>query len=217
MGLTDEYGYQAYISDKTGSSVPASSLPSVPGCTPGQCCTGVSGAGVAPDGPAGQCRPVFSVSTVGTGLGTHVVNGVAALLSTVQLDVYVQVFNDPAELTDVVGNFVLRVEPDPAGGADAANGATCLAVSPSQLADNFLGPRALVAAPDGALDTIRQVSPGPRYCFNVIPKPNTNIPATGAPQMFRAWLRMLAIKPGGGAVALGADRQIQFIVPAAVN
>ena len=217
LGVNDAYGYLAYLADKTGSGVPAASLPPAAGCAAGQCCTGIDGAGVAPDGPGGLCRPVFTVATTGAGLGTPLVNGVAAVLSSAKLDVYVQAYNHPAESIDVVNSFIQRIEPDISGGADAANGQTCLAFSPDQLGDRFSGPGALLPFPDGALDTITQATPGPRYCFNVIPKPNASVAPGAFPQTFRARLRMLAIKPGG-ALPLGfVDREIQFVVPAVVN
>ena len=212
LGANDPYGYSAYITDKTNSTVPSSAMPPAVGCAPGQCCTGVNGVGVAPDGPGGSCRLVLSANANGTGVSTSVVNGVVAVLNTVQFSVYVQAYNDPAETTDVVGNFMLKVEPDPAGGTDPATGEVCVSFPASQLADNFSGPQALVAGPDGVPDTITQVNPGPLYCFKVTPKPNTVIPQTTTEQAFRAWLRVIAIKPNG-TIVLGPDREVLFIVP----
>jgi hypothetical protein len=215
MGTSDPYGYHAYITDKTNSNVPPSAF------TGGTCNTGLSGAAVAADGPtiAGvtQCRSVFSIGTIGTGLSTSIVDGVVAVLNTVKFDVYVQAYNDAAETTDVVGNFMLKVEPDPTGGTDLVTGRVCLAFPGTQLSDYFTGPKALVAAADGVNDTIRQVNPGPLYCFNVIPKANKVIAATAYEQTFRAWLRVLAMKPTGGTFVLGPDREVNFIIPPIVN
>ena len=47
----------------------------------------------------------------------------------------------------------------------------------------------------------------------MIPKANTTIAATDSAQTFRAWLRVLAVNPGGTTLTLGPDREIQFIVP----
>jgi hypothetical protein len=213
-GSDDPYGYHAYITDMTNSNVPPSAF------TGGTCNTGVSGVSVAADGPtiAGvkQCRSVFSINTSGTGLGTAIVNGVAAVLGTAKFDVYIQAYNDPAEVIDVVGNFVLKVEPDPNGGNDPVSGAVCLPIPVQQLADNFTGPKALVVGADGVNDTITQINPAPIYCFNVTPKANSTVAATASPQIFRAWLRVQAITPNG-SIALGQDRQILFLVPGAGN
>lgn len=212
VGPNDPYGYSAYITDRTDSNVSPSAFTPGPGCVAGQCCTGVSGAGVTPDGPGGSCRSVWSVSTSGTGLSTSIVNGVVALLDTSRFNVYVQAYNDPAETIDVVSTFILKVEPDPAGGIDPVTGEACVSFPASQLADNFIGPKALVAGSDGVPDTIMQINPGPLYCFKVTPKPNAVIPQTTTEQAFRAWLRVLAIKPDG-TIVLGPDREILFIVP----
>ena len=167
---------------------------------------------MTPDGPSGTCRSVWSISTNGTGLGTSIVNGVVAILNTAQFDVYVLAYNDPAETTDVVGNFMLSVEPDPTGGTDPVTGEVCVTFPPEQLADNFTGPKALIAGADGVPDTITDINPAPVYCFKVTPKPNTVIPQTTTEQTFRAWLRVLAIKPDG-TITLGPDREVRFIVP----
>ena len=215
MGTYDPYGYHAYITDKTGSDVPPSSF------TGGTCNTGVSGAAVAADGPtvAGVklCRSVFSINTTGLGLGTSIVDGVVAVLNTIKFDVYVQAYNDVKETTDVVGNFMQKVEPDPTGGKDPVTGGVCVTFPSGQLADNFTGPKALVKAADGVNDTIKQVNPGSLYCFNVTPKANKVIPATTDVQTFTAWLKVLAIKPTGGTFALGSDRQVLFVVPPVLN
>jgi hypothetical protein len=142
------------------------------------------------------------------------VNGVGALLNTVKYDIYVLAYNDPAETTDVVGNFMLSVEPDPTGGSDPVTGEMCMTFPPERLADNFTGPKALVMGADGVPDTVTQTNPAPVLCFKVTPKPNTVIPPTATDQTFRAWLRVLAIKPGG-TIVLGPDRDVLFIVPAA--
>lgn len=216
MGAFDPYGFHAYITDKTNSDVPPSAFTSGPGCTAAQCCTGVGGAGVAADGPGGTCRSVFSINTTGTGLSTAIVNGVAAVVDTAKFDIYVQAYNDPTEVIDVVGAFVLKVEPDPAGGTDPVTGDVCLAIPVQQLADNFTGPKAIANGPDGVNDTITQDHPGPVYCFNVTPKANSSVAATSSMQVFRAWLRIRAITPNG-ALAFGQDREMFFLVPASGN
>jgi hypothetical protein len=211
VGVSDPYGYQAYITDKTDSNVTPENIAPAAGCAPTQCCTGVNGAGVAADGPGGSCRSVFSIPITGAGLAAAVTRGVATVLHSIKFDVYVVAQNDPAEPIDVVGNFLLKVEPDPSGGTDPASNDVCMTIPVEQLADNCTGPSCSVGS-DGTLDTILQVNPDPFYCFNVTPKANSTVPATSAAQIFRAWLRVLAIKPGGSLV-LGQDREVFFLVP----
>jgi len=215
MGPLDPYGYFAYLTDKTNSNVLPATIAHGAGCTQAQCCTGTNGAGVAPDGPGGACRAVFSIGSAGTGLGQSVINGVVAVLDSARFDIYALAYNDMAESIDVVGNFMLKVEPDASGGTDPVTAGMCVAFPPAQLGDNFTGPKAAVAAADGVNDTIGQVNAGPPYCFNIVPKANTNVAATATAQTFRAWLRVVAINPAGGTFALGPDREVLFIVPPA--
>jgi hypothetical protein len=159
---------------------------------------------------------VFSINTNGTGLGTSIVDGVYALLASIKFDVYVQAYNDAAETVDVVSAFMSKVVPDPTGGTDPSLG-TCVTFPSTQLADNFTGPKALTKAADGVSDTINQVTPGSLYCFNVTPKENTTITPKADVQTFKAWLKVLAIRPTGGTFVLGADRPVLFVVPPLVN
>ncbi|MEP6784020.1 MAG: hypothetical protein ABI983_10140 [Acidobacteriota bacterium] len=210
MGTADPYGYAAYVADMTASDVPPSAFA---GAT---CNTGVAGVAVAADGPTLDtvhlCRSVFSINTNGAGLATAVVSGVAAELAAAKLDVYAQAYNDASEFIDVVGAFMLRVEPIPAGGTDPATGNVCLTIPAQQLADNFTGPKA-IAGPDGHIDTITQVATGEIYCFAVVPKANSTVAATTAVQVFRAWIRIRAVRPNDRALVLSADREVFFLVP----
>jgi hypothetical protein len=213
VGTADPYGFLAYLTDKTGSNATAEFITRPAGCSPTQCCTGINGAGVAADGPGGACRSVYSINTNGSGgLANAIDNGVSAVLHSARFDVYVQAYSDPAESIDVVDNFMLMIEPDPDGGIDPASGSVCLTIPLDQLADNFSGPKAGAGA-DGINDTISQSDLASLYCFIVTPKANSTVPATAAPQVFRAWLRILAVKPGGSPI-LGQDRAIFFLVPA---
>ncbi len=204
------YNYMAYITDNTSSNV-------APSAFGGSCKTGVGGAAIAADGPGGLCRSVFSISTSGTGLGTSIVDGVYAILASIKFDVHVEAYNDAsAAPVDVVTDFMTKVEPMPTGGTDPMTGASCVTFPASQLADNFHTPKAVAGAGD-ILETIKQVNPGAYYCFNVVPKANTIIPATTKVQTFTAWLRVIATKPTGGTFILGADRQVLFLIPPVIN
>ena len=205
---------EAYVTDNTNSDVPTTAF----GAT-GKCATGVGGALIAADGPGGTCRSVYSINTDGTGLSTSIVNGVYAILASIKFDVYVQAYNDPAATIDVIGDFMQKVEPTPAGGTDPVTGGVCVSFPAAQLADRWVGPKALAAGTDGVWDTIKAVNPGSLYCFNVVPKANTIVTPTSSAQIFTGWLKVLAQKPAPatGTFALGTDRQVLFIVPPIVN
>jgi hypothetical protein len=210
------YGYLAYLADKTNSYVIPSAF------SGGACKTGVSGATVPADGPMvdgiRRCRMVFSINTSGTGLSTSIVDGVFALLNSIRFDVYVEAYNGPSETIDVVSAFLEKVEPKPSGGKDPVTGGTCVAFPAGQVADLRHTPKALAGAGDIA-ETIREVTPGAFYCFSVVPKPNTTVPATTTAQTFLARLAVTAVKPApaSGTFALGTDRDVLFIVPPKLN
>jgi hypothetical protein len=157
---------------------------------------------------------VFSYSTTGAGLPSGLVNAVQATVKSLKHDVYAQLYNDAAETIDVVDSLVQKIEPVPAGGTDLASGTVCASFSAALLRDNFTGPKALVAAPDGVNDGIAQVGgPQGQYCFRLTPKPNATVPSTVGTQVHKIWLRLLAIRPSGGTHLLGADVPIYFIIP----
>jgi len=70
-------------------------------CAAGQCCTGVSGAGVAPD-TAGECPLVFGITGSGTGLDTSIVNSIDALTQFVTYDLTVALRDDTADAVDAL-------------------------------------------------------------------------------------------------------------------
>jgi hypothetical protein len=61
-----------------------------PGCGAGQCCTGINGAGVAPNG-MGLCPLTYRVNSNGSGLGQSIVDGVQMLAAYSPFDVTTQV------------------------------------------------------------------------------------------------------------------------------
>ncbi len=214
MGIDDPYGYLAYLADKTNSYVPPTAF------TGGTCKTGVSGATVAADGPlvgtVRQCRNVFSINTSGTGLGTSIVDGVFAVLNSIKFDVYVRAIDDTADAVDAVNAFMTKVEPQPTGGTDPVTGSVCEVFSATLLADKYNTPKAAAGAGD-IKETITALNPGKYYCYSVVPKANTTVPATSVVQTFKASLRVLADKPTGGTFILGTDREVLFIVPPLIN
>jgi hypothetical protein len=105
------------------------------------------------------------------------------------------------------------VRPSATSGTDPVTGKTCIAAPGT--ADRYNPPKALAGAGDVA-ETATGIKPGTLYCFDVLPKKNTTVPATTAPQTFRAWLRVYA-ENGSGKIALGTDREVLFVVPPIVN
>jgi hypothetical protein len=92
---------------------------------------------------------------------------------------------------DAVAAFVDHLEANPNGGAPCATGL--------QVADTN---------GDGRADTFTNVLPGTTVCFDVVPKMNTTIMPTTAPQMFKATINVV----GDGVTTLDS-RDVFFLVP----
>ncbi|MBK7401626.1 MAG: hypothetical protein IPJ34_36580 [Myxococcales bacterium] len=206
-----------YLARGTGAKVP----PSVLGGTALDCKTSQAGATANPADLDGQCPLVFDIGYTGTGLGDTVVNSVVALLDAIKFDVYVQAIPTPSGGVDPVDAFMQSVLPLPAGGTDPVSGKTCVTFPTTATADNFVGPKATTGK-DSLKETILDLTPGPLYCFSVVPKPNTTVIPTTSAQVFRADLRTHAQRPPppagpGGTFVLGADREVLFVVPPKLN
>lgn len=177
------------------------------GCSVSQCCTGLNGAGEAPDA-SGMCPLSFSYdNTSGTGVGTSTVAGIAALTRGIPLDVH-------AELVDVSTNttsqFINKLATNDSGVGQAAG---CVVVPITQLADYFVDPIGTPGS-DGTNDTFRSVH-GVSVCFDVVPKMNTSVAATSNVQTFTAELRLASGPAGTDPVNLGDPRRVIVIVPPA--
>ncbi|MGZ3438522.1 MAG: hypothetical protein ACXVDD_03360, partial [Polyangia bacterium] len=174
-------------------------------CTLAQCCTGLSGAGEAPQ-TNGTCPLVFRFDDGnGNGVGSAVTSGIVALANGLKFDIHVEAKDvDPA----TVDNFMLKLLPNLSGAGPAA---MCITMTPSPLQDNFTGPKA-AAGGDGVLDTFPGIGGGQQICFDVIPKMNTTVMNTDMPQMFRAQLQVKGVA-GGATVNLGTPRDVFFLVP----
>jgi len=208
----------AYIADKTGSYAPKAAFKGSSACP-----TAEGGASVAPDGPMlsateRSCRLIYTIGADGAGLSNAIVEGVGALLNAIQFDVYVRAYKDPTYVgsVDAVDSFMVSIAPQPTGGVDPVTGSVCTTFSPSQLKDKYHSPKALAGAGDIS-ETIGGLNPGKLYCFVVTPKANTTVLPTTDPQTFKAFLTVQGDKSGGGAVTLGTDREVVFIVPPKLN
>jgi hypothetical protein len=207
-----------YLARSTGAKVP----PAVLGGSATDCKTSNVGAAANPaDLIDGLCPLVFDITYSGAGLGDLVVTSVVALLNAIKFDVHVEAIPVMSGTVDPVDAFMKSALPMPAGGTDPVTGKICVTFPATSTADNYTGPKAIVGA-DLDKETILGLNPGPLYCFNVVPKPNTTVKPTTAPQVFRANLRTHADKPAppagpGGSFVLGTDREVLFVVPPALN
>jgi cysteine-rich repeat protein len=92
------------IVNATGSVVPpcafdGSDARTAGRCAPGQCCTGISGASVAPDGD-GNCPLVFLYGSGGTGVDTSIVRAIDALTQYVSYSLTAVPRDDPSDSVD---------------------------------------------------------------------------------------------------------------------
>jgi hypothetical protein len=193
------------LSDATKSNLPPSAFNGTgkpAGCGSGQCCTGLDGAGKAPDAAGGRCRLVFTAGN-GTGVSTSIVNAIKALATGSTYDILPVLSNDDTNPDGVDATvFVDRLE---AFVDDTIGCAGTPRKSVSTMAyDDMIG--GIVAGKQTA-------------CFRVVPKQNDTVAAKDAAQFYRAKITMKGIQPGVDVldttprVDLGDERDIIFLVP----
>jgi hypothetical protein len=179
-------------------------------CAVGQCCTGLNGAGEAPQA-INQCDLAFTVNDDdGSGVSGAIVSGITALATGLKFNVHVAASDvDP----NTVDYFIAKLVPNLTGTGGAA---MCLTMPSSPLQDNYTGPKAVNGA-DGTPDTFPGIGGGmTKICFDVIPKMNTNVMNTEAPQVFRAQVQVKGVS-GTSTVNLGSPRQVFFLVPPVIK
>ncbi|MDB5214076.1 MAG: hypothetical protein JWO86_2003 [Myxococcaceae bacterium] len=180
------------LSDATGSSVPPSAFGSVPGCSPGQCCTGLNGAGRATTA-AGTCRLNF-LSSSGGGVSGGIVSAIQAIAVGSTFDVTATPSNDPknpggVDATKFIKTLRAMDEGNPANGCPAA---------PAKDSNG-----------DGIKDTFLAVKAGTPVCFEVIPAVNNTVMPGTDPQFFNAFIDVIAVQ---GDLHLD-KRSVLFLVP----
>jgi hypothetical protein len=162
-----------------------------PGCAEGQCCTGLDGAGVAPD-RAGGCPLAYHVAFGGGGLDQRITDGVARLAH-----------HAPFTVTTAMSGATTSREgvPLPPG-----RDATAFVTSVVPL---WHGPAPLAGVPDPVLTVaaFEGVLPTTPVAFELTAH-NDLVPATDAPQLFAATITALA----DGCAVLD-ERPILFLVP----
>jgi hypothetical protein len=179
--------------DRFGAGRPA-------GCAANQCCTGVNGAGIAPNA-AGLCPLSFQVQDNGAGLSGAVVSGIEALVRFSAFTV-----------TTVV-------RPDPVEQAATGFDTTCFihGVTPVSATPQACAPTPVIAdllPPAGINDSFQNVAPGTSLTFDVNAQ-NQNLangapcrPRAASPQLYRAYIDVVA-----DGVTVVDTRDVIIIVP----
>lgn len=138
----------------------------------------------------------FRIPSNGSGLGENLVRALVQLTENVPIRVEAVAENDPSNPVgvDAAEAFVLRIETNTS--EDTVEGRLCT--------DLPVGDE----SGDGFPDHFPAVFPGTSVCFDIVPRPNQTVPATDAPQIFRARVRVI----GDGFTPLD-ERVILFLVP----
>ncbi len=134
-----------FLAESTGTMIPPDAWDLAPGgrppgCAPDQCCTGIGGAGVPPNGD-GQCPLVYRVNFDGTGLDLSVVDGVQNMAAYSPFDVTTEVTGTtedsgglPLPPGTTTADFIISVTPLEHGPVPLPG-----APDPTLTDDSFLG------------------------------------------------------------------------------
>ena len=170
-------------------------VPSRPNnCAAGLCCTGLNGAGEAPNAN-GECPLVFKIPQTGLGLGSQVTAGITQVARFGKFDVSTQTSGLPT------GD----------GGITLPAGKTTADFIQSVAPLDATAPKAppVLPAPQISGGAFTKVYPGSTVRFTVTAQ-NVIAPATDKPQVFRAKIKVLA----GGCADLD-EREVIILVPPA--
>lgn len=179
------------LSDATSSNVDPGAFGGT--CGTGQCCTGVNGVAVAPNGPGGKCRLVFRHSN-GNGVSTGVVKAIEAISVGAAYDVKAIASNDPKNAKGVdATKFIKALRAMEEG----STGNNC-PVAPARDSDG-----------DGIKDTFVAVKVGTPVCFEVIPAKNDTVLPENQAQFYNAFVDVIGVQ---GNVQLD-KRTVLFLVP----
>jgi hypothetical protein len=117
--------------------------------------------------------------------------GILNLANGLPLDINAVSADDPSDQVNAVTAFVDHLQTLQLGTAQCANGLTDTDTNGDTFKDKFI-----------------QVRTGTPVCWKVVSKPNTTVPATAAPQLFRATVTVY----GDGITQLD-QRDVFFLVP----
>ncbi len=145
----------------------------------------------AVDAANGNAPLVFNGS--GAGASAAIENGIRTLANGLPLDVNAVTTDAPGDAVDAVTSFVDHLETLQLGTAQCANGLNDVDTNGDAFDDKYL-----------------QIRTGTPVCWKVVSKPNTTVPATSEPQLFRATITVF----GDGVTQLDT-RDVFFLVPPA--
>jgi len=129
----------------------------------------------------------------GANAAAAIQQGILTLANGLPLDINAVSVDDPADAVDAVASFVDHLQTLQLGTAQCANGLNDIDSNGDSFDDKYL-----------------QVRTGTPVCWTVVSKPNTTVPATDAPQLFRA-----KVKVYGDGVTQLDERDVFFLVPPA--
>lgn len=186
------------LATQTGAVIPPDAWDLAPagrpaGCAAGQCCTGVNGAGVAPDG-SGRCPLAYLTQGDGSGVSTSLTDGLVMLAAYSPFDVTTAV--------DGVGT-------DNEGVALPAGTTTADFIKAIRPASHGTVPLPGVPDPTLTEDSFLDVIPDTPVTFDVEAF-NDFVPGGDEPRLFVATIRVLA----GGCADLD-EREVFILVPPA--
>ncbi|MBA3465465.1 MAG: VWA domain-containing protein [Deltaproteobacteria bacterium] len=127
----------------------------------------------------------------GANAASAIQTGIFRLANGLPLDINAVAADDPSDSVNAVTSFIGRLQTLQLGSAQCANGLTDVDTNGDTFKDKFL-----------------QVRTGTPVCWKVVSKPNTTVPATSAPQLFKATVTVY----GDGITQLD-QRDVYFLVP----
>ncbi|MFN0245487.1 MAG: hypothetical protein ACKV2T_01180 [Kofleriaceae bacterium] len=137
----------------------------------------------------GNAPLVFNGS--GSSAASAIQTGILRLANGLPLDLEARTTDDTSDTVDAVSAFIDHLETQQLGTAECASGLTTQDTNGDTFKDKFVGVRT-----------------GTPVCWKVVSKQNTTVPATDAPQMFRATVKVF----GDGVTQLDT-RDVYFLVP----
>jgi len=143
----------------------------------------------AVDALNGNAPLVFNGS--GANAAAAIQTGIITLANGLPLDISATTTDDPADTVNAISSFVDHLETLQSGTVACANGLTDVDTNADTFKDKFV-----------------QVRTGTPVCWKVVSKQNTTVPATEAPQLFRATVTV----HGDGVTQLDT-RDVFFLVP----
>lgn len=141
----------------------------------------------------GSGAPVV-LSAAGAGASAALESATRALANGVPMTLATRAIDDPTDPIDAVTAFVDHFETVQLGAAPCTSGLTATDTDADGHTDAFV--------------SVRMRTP---VCWRIVARPNDTVPATGAPQVFRA-----SVDVTGDGITVLDTRQVLFVVPPVV-